>query len=156
MRQNASLPGLLGGMKGLALEECTRRDPTQFHILVVAYRNTAHYSIKAQQSRCLVRWASLARFALADCHRMQRPAAILSAQYALRCNRMTQLDSTSQVESRLTVNLTQLDSTSQVGSRLTVNLTQLDSTSQVESRLTVNLTQLESPYILVNCFGTCG
>ena len=58
MRQNASLPGLLGGMKGLALEECTRRDPTQFHILVVAYRNTAHYSIKVPENRCLVRWAS--------------------------------------------------------------------------------------------------
>ena len=58
---NASLSGLLGGMKGLALEECTRRDPTQFHILVVAYRSTAHYSIKAQQNRCLVRWASQAQ-----------------------------------------------------------------------------------------------
>ena len=83
MRQNASLPGLLGGMKGLALEECTRRDPTQFHVLVVAYRNTTHYSIKAQQSRCPVRWASLAHFSLADCGRILRPAAILSAQYAL-------------------------------------------------------------------------
>ena len=29
-----------------------------FHILVVAYRSTAHYSIKAQENRCLVRWAS--------------------------------------------------------------------------------------------------
>ena len=27
----------------MALEECTRRDPTHFHKLVVAYRNTAHY-----------------------------------------------------------------------------------------------------------------
>ena len=43
MRQTASPPGLLGGMKGMALEECTRRDPTHFHKLVVAYRNTAHY-----------------------------------------------------------------------------------------------------------------
>jgi hypothetical protein len=61
MGQNAGLSGLLGGMKGLALEECTRRDPTQFHILVVAYRNTAHYSIKARENRCLVRWASQAQ-----------------------------------------------------------------------------------------------
>ena len=43
MRQTASPPGLLGGMKGMALEECTRRDPTHFRKLVVAYRNTAHY-----------------------------------------------------------------------------------------------------------------
>ena len=53
-------------MKGLALEECTRRDPTQFHILVVAYRNTAHYSIKAPENRCMVRWASQASACLTD------------------------------------------------------------------------------------------
>ena len=43
MRQTASPPGLLGGMKGMALEECTRRDATHFRKLVLAYRNTAHY-----------------------------------------------------------------------------------------------------------------
>ena len=37
-----------------------------FHILVVAYRSTAHYSIKAQENRCLVRWASQARLAIAN------------------------------------------------------------------------------------------
>ena len=48
--QNAGLSGLLGGMKGLALEECTRRDPTQFHILVVAYRNTAHTASRLKRA----------------------------------------------------------------------------------------------------------
>ena len=57
--QNAGQAGLLGGM---SLEECTRRgQQLGIHILVVAYRSTAHYSIKAQQNRCLVRWASQAQ-----------------------------------------------------------------------------------------------
>ena len=83
MRQNASLPGLLGGMKGLALEECTRRDPTQFHILVVAYRDTTHYSIKAQESRCLVRWASLAQLACSGSLACCTGIALSKAQHTL-------------------------------------------------------------------------
>ena len=43
----------------MSLEECTRKgQQLGIHILVVAYRSTAHYNIKAQQNRCLVRWAS--------------------------------------------------------------------------------------------------
>ena len=44
--QKASLAGLLGGM---SLGECTQKGSRQLgiHILVVAYRNTTHYSVKA-------------------------------------------------------------------------------------------------------------
>ena len=51
--------GLAGPLGGMSLEECTRRGQRYvLHILVVAYRNTTHYSIKAPWNRCLVRWAS--------------------------------------------------------------------------------------------------